>query len=173
MIPPGSPKTNRMSGQILEDIKALTVNAVMPSFPDDSPTHTHTHTHRQSEKCGASLIRGVFLGVVAAEWKWKMVLFRPHFFIALHYYYTASPRHRPSSFVSCSHIVAYLKSQFVWRPRCHPVAVDMWLWLCECGCRCRTLPISPPTVVLSVRSTRSDSRSPLSVTCYRLVLERN
>jgi len=92
-----------MSGQILEDIKALTVNAVMPSFPDDSPTHTHIPTH--CEKCRASLIRGFFVGVVfVAKWKWKMVLFRPHFFIALHYYYTGFaaaplPSHRPSSFI--------------------------------------------------------------------------
>lgn len=52
LIPPGGRPTNRMSGQILEDIKALAVNAVMPSFPDDRPTNTyieiqnpHTHTY--------------------------------------------------------------------------------------------------------------------------------
>lgn len=170
MIPPGSPKTNRMSGQILEDIKALTVNAVMPSFPDDSPTHTHTHTQTIWEMWSVFDKGGIF-GGGCCRMEMENGSVSPTFFYCAPLLLYRIPT--PSSFVSCSHIVAYLKSQFVWRPRCHPVAVDMWLWLCECGCRCRTLPISPPTVVLSVRSTRSDSRSPLSVTCYRLVLERN
>lgn len=105
-------------------------------------------------------------------------LFRPHFFIALHYYYTgfaaawlpSSCALPPSSFVSWSHIVAYLKSQFVWRPRSHPVAV----WMPGLS----PIPsIFPPPIFLfcliCAFNPQCHSRSPLSVTCYRLVHKKN
>jgi len=71
---------------------------------------------------------------------------------------------RPSSFVSCSHIVAYLKSQFV---------CDV-LVLSSCWCRV-DMPVFPPSYSPNVFcliwafNPEWYSRSPLSLTCYRLV----
>lgn len=83
---------------ILEDIKALTVNAVMPSFPDDSrltkPESIHIHidtpttqtTHTTTETFAGYLDTGHGKEVLC------IILVREEReFIAPHYYYTYSP----------------------------------------------------------------------------------
>lgn len=139
---------------ILEDIKALTVNAVMPSFPDDSLTktrthryaHTRSHPHLQTSVCACVCVAccsfTLFLGFVR-----KGILLR----------HIITIRIRPVrlSVVSC------LKSQFFWRST--PVA------LCQLLLH---LPVSPtplpgPTVsrsplkshVLSINREPSDIES--------------
>lgn len=85
---------------ILEDIKALTVNAVMPSFPDDRltkperietpTTHTHRDIHPGSHTLPHSHTQALththtsLLGSLLFLHFWGLVLS----FIAAHYYYT-------------------------------------------------------------------------------------
>lgn len=64
--------------RILENIKALTVNAVMPSFPDDRADKTRTHrdtehTHRQKENTPTICICLFFLHTFGG---WCSVLLR-------------------------------------------------------------------------------------------------
>lgn len=169
---------------ILEDIKALTVNAVMPSFPDDrltkperieTPTahtqtyrHTRRHTHRHTTTQPHTSLNTQTKPCLLFFHFWGLVLS----FIAAHYYYTTYV------FVpggccccSCSRLLsaesrnnnnttdAYLKSQFLWRRRrcclC-PVAVCRLYQLVTPD---MNLPLPPPPLPTCYQ-LRCVSRSP-------------